>query len=439
MLISNDLSTFYKIRCQNFLKKLKSLLLCFKIYCLATMSDKNSRYKKKIIRLLYFAPQLSCAELSAGIDKSIPLTTRLINELLKEGYLVETGFAPSTGGRRAAMYALQSDRLYIVSVAMDQLVTRIAIMDAKNNLVNPAVKIDLPLAHNETALPVLVQHIAQTIETSGISKDKIVGIGIGMPGFVDVTKGVNYSFLPAAGKSIISVVEEEIGLPVFIDNDSSLVALAELRFGTARGKSNVMVINIGWGVGLGMIVNGSLFRGYNGFAGEFSHIPLFLNNKLCSCGKSGCLETEASVQVVMNKAREGIAAGRVCALKEIPDDYEKASSLIIEAARNGDQFAMELLSETAYNIGRGIAILIHILNPELVVLSGRGAQAGKMLLAPVQQALNLYCIPRLAANTTLDVSTFSNNAELIGAAALVFENLEKKKAGKPVEAEVAVK
>ncbi|MGV3656979.1 MAG: ROK family protein [Chitinophagaceae bacterium] len=404
------------------------------------MSDKNSRYKKKIIRLLYFAPQLSCAELSAGIDKSIPLTTRLINELLTEGYLMETGFAPSTGGRRAAMYALQTDRLYIVSVAMDQLVTRIAIMDAKNNLVKPAVKIDLPLAHNETALPVLVQQIAQTIQASGINKDKIVGIGIGMPGFVDVTKGVNYSFLPAAaGKSITSVIEDEIGLPVFIDNDSSLVALAELRFGTARGKSNVMVINIGWGVGLGMIVNGALFRGYNGFAGEFSHIPLFLNNKLCSCGKSGCLETEASMQVVMNKAREGIAAGRVCALKEIPDDYEKASSLIIEAARKGDQFAMELLSETAYNIGRGIAILIHILNPELVVLSGRGAQAGNMLLAPVQQALNLYCIPRLAANTTLDVSTFSNNAELIGAAALVFENLEKKRSGKQADAEVSVR
>ena len=403
------------------------------------MSDKNSRYKKKITRLLYFAPQLSCAELSAGIDKSIPLTARLLNELQEEGFVVETGFAPSTGGRRAAMYALQANKLYTVSVAMDQFITRIAIMDGKNNLVTPVVQMDLPLANNNTAYAELTKKIAKTIQSSGISKEKIIGIGIGMPGFIDISKGVNYSFLPTGGKSIASVIEDEIGLPVFIDNDSSLVALAELRFGAARGKANVMVINIGWGIGLGMIVNGALFRGYNGFAGEFSHIPLFLNNKLCSCGKSGCLETEASMQVVGAKLPEGIEAGRVCALKELPDDYEKASNLIIEAARNGDQFAMELLSETAYNIGRGIAILIHILNPELVVLSGRGAQAGKMLLAPVQQALNIYCIPRLAASTALDVSSFSNNAELIGAAALVFENLEKRKPVRHSEIESVLK
>lgn len=403
------------------------------------MSDKNSRFKKKIIRLLYFAQTLSCAELSAGIDKSIPLTTRLVNELLEEGYLTEIGFAPSTGGRRAAMYALQPNRLFTVSVAMDQFVTRIAIMDVANSLVKPVVKMELPLADNEKALSILIQQINTAIQKSGVSKEKIIGIGIGMPGFIDVTQGINYSFLPTNGKSLTSVIEEEVGLPVFIDNDSSLVALAELRFGAARGKANVMVINIGWGVGLGMIVNGSLFRGYNGFAGEFSHIPLFLNNKLCSCGKSGCLETEASMQVVMARAKEGIASGRVCALKEIPADYDKACSLIVKAAVNGDQFAMELLSEMAYNIGRGIAILIHILNPELVVLSGRGAQAGKMLLAPVQQALNIYCIPSLAANTVLDVSTFSNNAELIGAAALVFDNLEKRKVVKMAESEPELK
>ena len=402
------------------------------------MSDKNSRFKKKIIRLLYFAPQMSCAELSVGIEKSIPLTTRLLTELLEEGLVAETGFAPSTGGRRAAMYALQPDRLYTVSVAMDQFVTRIAIMDVKNNLVRPVVKIDLPLANNEGALAVLTKQIALVIQSSGIKKDKIVGVGIGMPGFIDVTKGINHSFLPANGKSITSVIEDEIGLPTFIDNDSSLVALAELRFGAARGKNNVMVINIGWGVGLGMVVNGALFRGYNGFAGEFSHIPLFLNNKLCSCGKSGCLETEASMQVVMAKAREGIAAGRVCALKEIPNDYEEACRQIIDAARNGDQLTMELLPETAYSIGRGIAILIHILNPELIVLSGRGAEAGKMLLAPVQQALNIYCIPKLAASTVLDVSSFNNNAELIGAAVLVFENLEKRKVSAHLETDAAL-
>src|SRR5687768_15899419 len=132
------------------------------------MSDKNYRFKKKIIRQLYFEPQLSCAELSADIDKSIPLTTRLLNELIEEGFVIETGFAPSTGGRRAATYALPADKLYTVSVAMDQFVTRIAIMDVYNNLVTPVVKIDLPLANNVGSLSILIRQIKSAIVDSNI-------------------------------------------------------------------------------------------------------------------------------------------------------------------------------------------------------------------------------------------------------------------------------
>ncbi|MCG7860006.1 ROK family protein, partial [Flavihumibacter sediminis] len=97
-----------------------------------------------------------------------------------------------------------------------------------------------------------------------------------------------------------------------------------------------MVINLSWGIGLGMIVNGSLFRGYNGFAGEFSHIPLFNNNKLCDCGKMGCLETEASMKVLVNKVREGIESGRVTSIKTLPEDIDSAFELIIQAAIRGD-------------------------------------------------------------------------------------------------------
>ena len=130
--------------------------------------------------------------------------------------------------------------------------------------------------------------------------------------------------------------------------------------------------------------------------------------------------------VVLEKAKKELSKGRVSIVKEIPDDFEEASTAIINAALKGDQLAVELLSETAYNIGRGIAILIHILNPELVVISGRGALTGNMLLAPIHQAVNKYCIPRLAAYTEIVVSSFSNNAELIGGAELVVENFDKK-------------
>jgi predicted NBD/HSP70 family sugar kinase len=195
----------------------------------------------------------------------------------------------------------------------------------------------------------------------------------------------------------------------------------------AKGKKNAMVINIGWGVGLGMVINGELFRGHNGFAGEFSHIPLFANGRLCSCGKSGCLETETSLLVIIEKAKQGLSAGKLSVLKAGQlAHYEEASETIMTAVQEGDRFAVDLFSEAAYNVGRGVAILIHILNPELIILSGRGSTAGKIWQAPIQQALNEHCIPRLAVNTGIEMSTLGYDAELIGAAALVIENYEKE-------------
>lgn len=386
---------------------------------------KQTAYKKNVIKHLYFSGQLSCADLSLLTDKSLPLTTKILNELIEDGSVKETGYATSTGGRRPQMYSLKSDLLYVVSVAMDQLITRIALIDMRNNLMGEVKKIELVLPNNADALQQLSNCIEKFINDSGIPKSKIAGIGIGMPGFVDVKKGINHSFLKVNEGSIVSYIESHIGLPVLIDNDSSLIALAELRLGAANHRQNAMVINISWGVGLGMILNGELFRGYNGFAGEFSHIPLFTNNKMCSCGKSGCLETETSLLVVAEKAIEGLKKGKVSRLKNLStENIEETAAAIMDAAHKGDKFAVELFSEVGYNIGRGVAILIHLLNPELIVLSGRGSGVGKLWLAPIQQAINEHCIPKIAENTEIKISSLGYQAELIGAAALVMENFD---------------
>jgi predicted NBD/HSP70 family sugar kinase len=390
------------------------------------MEEKISSYKKRIIKELYFGGLLSCSDLSERVGRSLPLTTKMLNSLLEESLVIERGYAASTGGRKPVMYSLKPDIMYVVAVAMDQLVTKIVLMDMANNYVTDIMKFNLPLTNNANALSQLAENIGTFINSLNIEKNKIVGVGIGMPGFIDVKKGVNYTFLSTDGTSINQYISRKINLPVFIDNDSSLIALAELRFGAARDKKNAMVINASWGVGLGIIVNGELFRGHNGFAGEFSHIPLFLNNKLCSCGKSGCLETESSLLVVIEKAQKELKEGKASLLKKLPkDQIEQACEAIIEAANKGDKLSVELLSEAGYNIGRGVAILIHILNPEIVVLSGRGSSAGRIWQAPIQQALNEHCIPRLCANTEIKISSFGYHAELIGAGVLVMEHFEK--------------
>src|SRR5688500_15879549 len=225
--------------------------------------DRNELLRKKIMKQLYFGQSLSLAELSEGIDRSIPLTTRILNEMVEEGTVTESGLAPSTGGRRPAMYTLRKDVLFMVSVSMDQFVTRIVIMDGHNRFVTPIEKIDLTLPGNPESLSQLTKAVDGHIKKSGIDREKIAGIGIGMPGFVDTAKGINYRCLPSGNTSLAAYMESEMELPVLIDNDSSVIALAELRFGAARGKRNVMVVNIGWGVGLGQVLNGSLFRGNN--------------------------------------------------------------------------------------------------------------------------------------------------------------------------------
>lgn len=388
--------------------------------------SKVERQKLDIIKQMYFRGTVSCAEISEGTDRSIPLTTKLLTELVDLGFVLEKGLAPSTGGRRPITYSLKPGVFYILSVAMDQHVTRFVMMDTQNEFVTEVKKLQLPLANNPQALKILVAEIEKFISKSGVPKHKIAGVGIGMPGFVDVNKGVNYSYLLAGGKNIKTLISEQIGIPVFIDNDSSLIALAELKFGDARDNENVMVVNFGWGVGLGLILDKQLFRGHNGFAGEFSHIPLFQNGKICSCGKMGCLETEGSLMTIIEKAREGLATGRASSLQhDALKNADQASEHLSQAAQHGDGFAIELFSETAYTIGRGVAILIHLLNPEVVVLSGRGSTAGFVLQAPIQRALNEHCIPRLAAGTTIEISVLGHAAELIGASCLVMENIDK--------------
>jgi len=394
---------------------------------LTIMTEKKKLLRNRILTELYFANKLSCAELCVKIDKSFPLTARLLDELTEENLVTETGYAPSSGGRRPLTYSIQKDVMYIVSVAMDQVVTKIVIMDMENNFISPVEKIILPLPDNPDALDILQEKVAAVIESSGIPIDKFLGVGIGMPGFVDVKKGINYSYLQLPqNKSITKEISEKLGIPVFIDNDSSLIALSELRFGAGQGEENAMVINLGWGIGLGMIINGELFRGHEGFAGEFSHMPLFLNRKLCWCGKEGCLETEASLLLIIEQAREGLNSGRLSNLSPLPiDDPELAYDALIKAVQQGDQFAIALFSKAGYNVGKGVAMLIHLLNPKLIILSGRGASAGKIWQAPIQHALNEHCIPQLFQSTSIEISTLGIKAELIGAAALVMENYER--------------
>lgn len=386
---------------------------------------RDNQLRKSIVKLLYYRGALSLAELSMYANKSIPNITGLVNGLVQTGYVIEDGLAPSTGGRRAVKYRLNRKiKKYIIAVAMDQFVTRMVVYNLLNEIVYPEATYTLPLQDNPEAFQQLCMAIKRYVTAFGAKHADVIGIGIGMPGFIDVEKGINATFLTSEdGIGLRDRLTRRLGIPVFIENDSSAIAIAELHFGAAKGMEDVMVVNVGWGIGLGMIVNGNLFRGHNGYAGEFSHIPLSHTNKLCSCGKRGCLEVDASLLVAVENAKQAIINGTKSSLEKLFMDHSKTEGdHLIDAARKGDQLAISSLSDAAFMMGKGIATLIHIMNPERIVLSGRGAVAGKLLLPPVQRAIHEFCIPKLVENTDVVISELGDQAELLGAASLVVEN-----------------
>ena len=382
----------------------------------------NTILKNRIVQEIYFSQSATCSELSEALDRSIPLISKTLYELIEGGYVNEKGYGPSKGGRRPLMYSLKSDSMYVLAISLDQLYLKIGLVDMAQHYAHPIKTIPLILLDNKSSLQTLVSIIEEYLDETRMNRIQIIGIGIGMPGFIDATKGISYTYLlTGTDETLRDYLERQLNIPVHIENDSSMIALAELKFGLAKGKQDVMVINIGWGIGLGMIINGLPFRGFNGYAGELSHIPISESNTLCECGKRGCLETEASLRVVSKIAIEDIRNGKVSNLRAT-DDPDLMIDYIMQAALRGDQYVIELLSDMGEKIGKAIAILNHIVNPEMVVLSGRGAKVGRILITSMQQALNRYSIPRLAENLELKVSKLGDDVGLISAAALAVQH-----------------
>jgi len=248
---------------------------------------------------------------------------------------------------------------------------------------------------------------------------RILIVGITMPGFVNSAKGINTSYCEQHPLfNIRDIIQQHLKRPAYIENDSAAIAIAEHNFGKAKDTENALVINLNWGVGMGMILKNELFRGSVGFAGEFSHIPLSDQNKLCSCGKKGCLEVEASLLAAIECASLKLDAGEVSILGKLYQRERKITiDQLMEAAIDGDQLAINSFSRIGYMLGKGIATLIHIVNPEKVIISGHGARIGQILLPQIQAAVVEFSINRLSKHTRIEISSLLN-VQLMGTASI---------------------
>jgi len=265
------------------------------------------------------------------------------------------------------------------------------------------------------------------IVESGIDKTKLMGIGIALPGLIDLHTGISYSYLQDEKPATIQF-ENMFDYPVFVENDTKVMALGEQAFGMAQGKQNVLCLNIGSGIGLGMILNGLLYKGNSGFSGEFGHIQVDPDGQLCYCGKIGCLETMASGTKMIKQARKEISAGATTIIRSMVDgDLSKINiEIVLDAAQHGDQFAIGLLANIGEHLGRGIAVLIHLFNPELIIIGGELTKAENYIVDPIQQNLNKFTIAKIRRDAQIITSSLGQNAGLMGTVALVMNKVFQK-------------
>jgi glucokinase-like ROK family protein len=385
----------------------------------------------KIIKYLYVNGSKTNADICKHLKISAPKSFAILNELTSKDLIEKQGRGVSIGGRKPDLYGIKNNSLYILGIEMDRYKTKIAVFDNNNQNITGIHTFSIPLDNDLKTAEKIYEFGSKVIKSSGIDPAKLIGIGISIPGLIDSHKGINYTYLYYGKKSIRDLLQAKFNRPVFIENDAKAAALAEYRFGLARGKKDVLVILLDWGIGLGLILDGKLYRGTSGFAGELSHIPMVEDGILCHCGKHGCFETVASGVTLVRLAKEGIKSGKSSILNRLTDnDLDKIEAKhIVDAAKNGDQYAINILSQVGYNLGKGIAILIQLYNPELIILGGRIAEAEQYITTPIQQSLNIYCMRQLSDRTSIVVSEMGQNVGIMGAVAVamekVFENYIK--------------
>lgn len=387
---------------------------------------KKYLYKLKLIRNIFdFGPQ-SNAELFTLLSISSPTSLALLSELQEENILEKKGKGASIGGRKPELFGLKDDTYYILSVDVERFKVRMAVLDNNCNYITGPVKHDIAITPDLKSLDSLFEAIESLIKSAKFDHRKLIGIGMSMPGLVDSRAGKNYTYLiPGPEGNLQELLQRKLGYPVFIQNDVKSATIAECRYGLAYGKSDALLVLMDWGIGLGIIMDGKLRSGSKGFSGEIGHIPFVEDGKLCYCGKRGCLETVASGIALARMAKEGIQSGKSSILNQLSDQEIETIEprIIIDAANKGDQYAISILSEVGVSLGRGIATLIQLFNPEVIILGGKIAAAKQYITIPILHSVNTYSMTAIRENTKVILSELGNDAGILGTVSMVIDKV----------------
>ncbi|MBC2876660.1 ROK family transcriptional regulator [Streptomyces mobaraensis] len=365
---------------------------------------------ERVVRAVRRSGALTQAEIARTTGLSAATVSNIVRELKDNGTVEVT--PTSSGGRRARSVSLSGDAGIVVGVDFGHTHLRVAIGNLAHRVLAEEAE---PLDTDASATQGLerAEHLVKTlIAATGIDPGKIIGVGLGVPGPIDES-GVlgSTAILPGwAGTNPRDELATRLDVPVHVDNDANLGALGELVWGAGRGAADLAYIKVASGVGAGLVINGQIYRGPGGTAGEIGHITLDESGPVCRCGNRGCLETFTAHRYVLP-------------LLHSAHGPDLTAPRMVRLARDGDAGCRRVIADVGRHIGSGVASLCNLLNPSRVVLGGDLAEAGELVLAPIRESVGRYAIPSAARQLEVVPGALGGRAEVLGALALVLSEM----------------
>lgn len=355
---------------------------------------------------------LSRTQLTQLSGLSMGAVSQIVNDLLEDKWINEVGESDYTGGRRQVMLRLNPTAGYVVGLKLMEDRVVCAVSDLETTVLN-YVEHPLTGSHTpDTVAETLAQIVIHALYKTGITRDHVRGVGIGLAGVIDGESGiVHYSpFFHWRRVQLADKISHHLSLPVYLENDVNTLTITEQLFGSGHNVANFAVMTMGRGVGLGVVINHQLFRGHKGGVGELGHITIVPDGPLCDCGKRGCLEALAADPAVLLSVQDAF---------DTPVTLDK----VIQAAERGDETARSALARSGVYLGIGLATVVNLFCPSLIIVSGEGVSAGAYRLDPMFETLREHAFNGLLDGVEILVKPMDDQAWARGAAGLVVGKL----------------
>lgn len=338
-------------------------------------------------------------------------------ELMDEGLIFEKEAGDSRGGRRPILLAINPRGGFVVGLKLAENQIVGVLTDLEVSVIAKHVQ-QLNGRSLDTTIIALSQVVDALLRRSDIEPEHLLGVGVGLAGILDAKQGI-LRYSPIFGWRDVPIgdlLRKHVHAHVYVDNDVNTLTLTEKWFGKGQGFDNLLTITIGRGVGLGIIVNGQLYRGFRGGAGEFGHTVIDPEGPVCACGKRGCLETFVSDPALLRMATEAVARG------DLPDSVKTLDDLL-QCAENGNPAASAIYTSAGEVLGRGIANLINVFSPQQIIISGEGVRARDLIFGSMHTSIASHVMPGLIEDTEIEVDVWNDDAWARGAAGLVLQEL----------------